>query len=229
MVIPSELSRSTEDYLKTIYKLESESEAAQTSAIAEALDIAPPSVTGMVKRLSESGLLEHVPYRGVRLTDAGRRAALRTLRRHRILESYLIEELGYDWDTVHDEAERLEHAVSDTLIERMADALGHPKYDPHGAPIPSVEGEMERPDTVPMVEIALGALGEVRMVRDQDSERLRFLGSLGLKPGVRFTLLERQPFNGPLTVEFTADGRKEVVGFELAQSVDCAQVDGLSL
>lgn len=216
------LSRSTEDYLKTIYKLESQSGAALTSAIADALEIAPPSVSGMVKRLSESGLLEHVPYRGVQLTEAGRRAALRMIRRHRILEAYLIDRLGYRWEDVHDEAERLEHAVSDQLIERMATALGDPKFDPHGAPIPSAVGEIEVPNLVPMSEFDVGETGHVRMVSDKEPERLRFMASLGLKPGVCFTVTARQPFNGPLTIRLDSN-REEVVGHELAGAVGCSR------
>jgi len=126
------LTRSVEDYLKTIYHLSDQGGFASTSDIASRLAVAPPSVSGMVKRLSEAGLIEHVPYRGVQLTSQGRRAALRMIRRHRLLEVYLTERLGYDWDGVHDEADRLEHAVSDELIERMAAALGQPRYDPHG-------------------------------------------------------------------------------------------------
>jgi DtxR family Mn-dependent transcriptional regulator len=215
------LSRSTEDYLKAIFKLEARDGAAQTSAIAEALEVAPPSVSGMVKRLSEGEFVQHVPYRGVQLTALGRRTALQMLRRHRILELYLIERLGYDWDSVHDEAERMEHAVSDELIERMSSALGDPKYDPHGSPIPSAEGEIESPDLVPMTDLIEGQHAELRMVSDQDSERLRFLGSMGLKPGAQFTVLALQPFNGPLTVQIH-DGQQEVLGFELAQSLQCA-------
>src|SRR5438309_1129930 len=131
------LTRSVEDYLKAIYHLSSQGGFAATSDIASLLEVAPPSVSGMVKRLSETGLIEHVPYRGVQLTAQGRRAALRMIRRHRVLEVYLSQQLGYDWDGVHTEAERLEHAVSDELIERMAKALGDPQYDPHGAPIPA--------------------------------------------------------------------------------------------
>src|SRR2546427_10143772 len=130
------LTRSVEDYLKSVFHLTSQGGFATTSDIAEMLDVAPPSVSGMMKRLSETGLIEHVPYRGVQLTPQGRRAALQMIRRHRILESYLTSRLGYDWGDVHVEAERLEHAVSEKLIERMADALGEPRYDPHGAPIP---------------------------------------------------------------------------------------------
>jgi DtxR family Mn-dependent transcriptional regulator len=134
------LSRSVEDYLKAIYGLCESGDAASTSAIADALDIQPASVTGMVKRLAESGLLEHVPYRGVRLTSSGTREALRVLRRHRILETYLCERLGFSWEDVHGEAERLEHAASDVLIEKMAAALEFPSHDPHGAPIPTRTG-----------------------------------------------------------------------------------------
>jgi len=219
------LSQSTEDYLKTIYKLEARHGAAQTSAIAGALEIAAPSVSGMIKRLSEAGLLDHIPYRGVQLTKDGRRAALQMLRRHRILELYLIEKLGFDWDTVHDEAERLEHAVSDDLVERMARALGNPRYDPHGAPIPSVVGEVEEQDFVPMSELPIGAHAEFRMVSDQDSERLRFLASLGLKPGVRFTVVNRQPFNGPVTVRLKGVDPDVILGFELAGSLACVELE----
>src|SRR5438445_3960119 len=124
------LTRSVEDYLKTIYHLSSQGGFASTSDIAALLQVAPPSVSGMVKRLSETGLIEHVPYRGVQLTPQGRRAALRMIRRHRILELYLTQHLGYDWGGVHAEAEQLEHAVSDDLSERMASALGQPPYEP---------------------------------------------------------------------------------------------------
>src|ERR1700752_2320289 len=134
------LTRSVEDYLKVIYHLSSQGGFATTSDIASKLDVAPPSVSGMVKRLSDTGLIEHVPYRGVQLTAQGRRVALQMIRRHRILESYLTSKLGYDWGDVHVEAEQLEHAVSEKLIERMADALGEPRYDPHGAPIPTAAG-----------------------------------------------------------------------------------------
>jgi DtxR family Mn-dependent transcriptional regulator len=131
MTVP--LSRSVEDYLKAIWQLAKAGDAA-TSEIAARLDVAPPSVTGMIKRLAEAGHVEYEPYRGVRLTRQGRAAALAVIRRHRIIETYLIMKLGYDWSNVHEEAERLEHAVSGELVERMSFALGHPRYDPHGAP-----------------------------------------------------------------------------------------------
>src|SRR5918911_3950206 len=150
------LTRSVEDYLKAIYRLSPEGRAASTSDIAHLLELSAPSVSGMVKRLSELGLLEHVPYRGVQLTDAGRRAALRMVRRHRLIEAYLVEFLGYSWDTVHEEAERLEHAVSDTMVERMATALGHPSVDPHGDPIPTADGAVEELASTPLAVIEVG-------------------------------------------------------------------------
>ena len=225
---PVGLSRSTEDYLKAIYSLGTSGEAVQTSAIADALSVAPASVSGMLKRLAEQGLLEHVPYRGVQLTRAGRDAALRMVRRHRILETYLTQQLGYDWDSVHDEAERLEHAVSDELIDRMARALGDPQYDPHGAPIPTTEGEIETPEHVPLSEIAVGGRGEFRMVSDKDPERLRYIASLGLKVGSRFEVIETQPFRGPVTIELVDQAAKarQVIGYELARSLRCAIAKG---
>jgi DtxR family Mn-dependent transcriptional regulator len=215
------LSRSTEDYLKAVYGLGGEAAAVQTSAIAEALDVAAASVSGMLKRLAEAGLIEHVPYRGVVLTDDGRRAALRVVRRHRILESYLVTRLGYDWDSVHDEAERLEHAVSDGLIERMAHALGNPAYDPHGAPIPTTAGDVEQLHPVPLTEVPRGRTAELRLVSDKDPERLRYLRSLGLDLGTRFTVGDHQPFRGPVTI--VIEGREPLVlGYELARSLGCA-------
>jgi DtxR family Mn-dependent transcriptional regulator len=216
------LSVSTEDYLKAIYEIQALDGLAQTSAIAEVLALAPPSVTGMVKRLAESGLLEHMPYRGVQLTTTGRRMALRLVRRHRILEVYLTSKLGYDWDSVHEEAERLEHAVSDELIERMALALGNPRYDPHGAPIPSKEGVIEEPVLVPLAEVPVGAMAELRQVSDRDAARLRYLAQMGLRLGTVFEVVARQPFRGPVTVRLSTGGtRDRVVGFELARSLGC--------
>jgi len=158
------LTRSVEDYLKVIYRLSPGGRTAGTNAIAQALELSPASVSGMIKRLSEQGLLEHAPYRGVQLTAEGLRQALRMVRRHRLLESYLVAFLGYSWDTVHDEAERLEHAVSDELIERMAGALGNPGFDPHGDPIPDADGIVAEPDCTPLSEIDAGETVEIRRV-----------------------------------------------------------------
>jgi DtxR family transcriptional regulator, Mn-dependent transcriptional regulator len=211
------LTRSVEDYLKAIYRLSPEGRHASTSDIAHLLELSAPSVSGMVKRLSELGLLEHVPYKGVQLTDAGRRAALRMVRRHRLIEAYLVQFLGYGWDTVHAEAERLEHAVSDTLVERMAAALGNPVVDPHGDPIPDADGAIHEPACTPLAEMSVGDTAEIRRVDERDADRLRYLASLGLIPGVSVTLCDRQPFGGPVTVE--AAGGRHVLGTELAHVV----------
>lgn len=220
---PETLTRSVEDYLKAIYRLTPEGRFASTSDIAGLLELSPPSVSGMVKRLSELGLLEHAPYKGVQLTDAGRVAALRMVRRHRLIEAYLVQFLGYGWDTVHVEAERLEHAVSDTLAERMAGALGHPSVDPHGDPIPAADGSIDEPASTALAEVSVGRTVEIRRVDERDPERLRYLASLGLVPGVVVTLRDRQPFDGPVTVEVT--GARHVLGTELARVVLCAAED----
>lgn len=216
---PAPLTRSVEDYLKAIYHLSLEGQPASTSAIAQYLDLAPPSVSGMIRRLSEQGLLEHVPYRGVELTGEGRRAALRMVRRHRIIEAYLVARLGYTWDSVHDEAERLEHAVTDTLIERMAAALGHPQFDPHGDPIPDVHGHVEELIYTPLTEIPVGETVELARVDTSHADRLRYLSEAGLLPGTRVRVLTREPFDGPMTVE-TPVGR-QILGAELGRLLLC--------
>lgn len=215
------LTASVEDYLKAIYNLSPEGRPASTSDIAHRLDLSAPSVSGMVKRLSEQGLLEHVPYKGVQLTEEGRRAALRMIRRHRVIETYLVDRLGYTWDTVHEEAERLEHAVSDTLIQRMADAMGNPHADPHGEPIPTADGLVEEIRATPLSDVPLGDTVEVRRVTAGDPARLRYLASLDLKPGAVVTVLDRQPFQGPVTLRI--EDRLQVLGHELAISLLCSR------
>ncbi|MBA3444555.1 MAG: metal-dependent transcriptional regulator [Gemmatimonadales bacterium] len=215
------LTRSVEDYLKAIYQLSPEGRPASTSEIANLLALSPPSVTGMVKRLSEHGLLEHVPYRGVQLTDAGRRAALRMVRRHRLIEAYLVEFLGYSWDTVHEEAERLEHAVSETMIERMAGALGNPSVDPHGDPIPAADGSILERACIALSDVPIGENVEISRVHESQPERLRYIASLGLRPGVQVTVVDRQPFDDLVTIEVGTD--KQVIGRELGHALLCAR------
>ena len=189
-----------EDYLKVIYEIERRSDAAATNDIAQRLAIAPASVSGMVRRLADQGLLEHEPYRGVRLTDMGRRLALRTLRRHRVIEAYLTLALGYPWDLVHDEAERLEHAASDALIDRMAAAIGEPETDPHGAPIPTREGKIDERTLFSILDLAPGERGRVVRVSDDDAAMLRYLGELGLTIGAEVTVQSREPYGGPIAL-----------------------------
>ena len=212
------LTAPAEDYLKAIYDLERSGNAAGTNEIAAQLSIAPASVSGMVRRLAEQGLIEHERYHGARLTEAGRRAALRTIRRHRIIEAYLSQALGYPWDLVHDEAERLEHAASDELIDRMAAAIGEPARDPHGAPIPTREGSVDEPPLTSIEELAVGARARVCRVSDRDGDRLRYLAELGMTPGTLFEVVERAPFDGPVTLRLE-DGSQRSVGRGLARQV----------
>ncbi|MDH3206098.1 MAG: metal-dependent transcriptional regulator [Gemmatimonadota bacterium] len=214
------LSRSVEDYLKAIYGLCEAGDAASTSAIAEALDIQPASVTGMIKRLAESGLLEYLPYRGVRLTERGALEALKVLRRHRILETYLCERLGYAWDDVHGEAERLEHAASDSLIEKMAAALEFPRHDPHGAPIPTRAGHIESTDPATLADAQPGDRVRIRAVRDEHSAHLRSMAAEGLVPGARVLVTETQGVEGAVEISLgEEDEESRSVQDELARQI----------
>jgi DtxR family Mn-dependent transcriptional regulator len=194
------LTEPVEDYLKAIYAIGKGWGPAATNEIAQRLALAPASVSGMVRRLADQGLLAYERYHGVKLTDSGRRAALRTLRRHRVIEAYLSRALGYPWDRVHDEAERLEHAASDELIDRMAATIGEPIVDPHGAPIPTREGAVDETEYKSLAELPIGATGLVARVADEDPEMLRYLGELSIRPGTRLTVKTRAPFDGPITV-----------------------------
>ena len=214
------LSTSVEDYLKTIYHLTETGEAASTNAIAQRLGLAAPSVTGMVKRLAGQGLVRHERYRGAELTTKGRRAALRTVRRHRVLEAYLVAFLGFDWGGVHDEAEQLEHAVSDDLIERMAQALGNPSVDPHGDPIPAPDGSIAEMVYTPLTDLPIGP-ATVRRVQAEDAERLHYLALVGLVPGAQVTVVGHQPFAGPVTVRVGSETK--VIGREIGELVLCQQ------
>jgi DtxR family transcriptional regulator, Mn-dependent transcriptional regulator len=220
-LVTNTLTGPVEDYLKAIYDLERVGQPASTNDIADRLAISPASVSGMVRRLADQGLITHEPYRGVRLTGDGRRAALRTLRRHRILEVYLTEVLGYPWDRVHAEAERLEHAASEELIERMAAALGDPVQDPHGAPIPTRDGRVEELALYTLAETAPGEQVRVRQVQDEDAGRLRYLAELGVRPGALVRILDKAPFDGPITlwVGDAGGGTTRAIGVGLAAQV----------
>jgi DtxR family Mn-dependent transcriptional regulator len=194
-------STAVEDYLKAVFALETRLQGAvPTTALASRLGITPGSVSAMLRRLADLGLLEHEPYRGVLLTDEGRRVALRTLRNHRLLELFLVEVLEVPWDRVHDEAERLEHAVSDDLVERIAAKLGHPEFDPHGDPIPDRQLELAEPVTRSLQDLEVGDAVRFVRVSDADPAMLRYLAERGVVPGQALTLVDRQPFGGPLTV-----------------------------
>jgi DtxR family Mn-dependent transcriptional regulator len=216
------LTAPVEDYLKAIYAIGKGTGAAATNEIAQRLALAPASVSGMVRRLAEQGLLAYERYHGVKLTESGRRAALRTLRRHRIIEAYLAEALGYPWDRVHQEAERLEHAASDELVDRMAATIGEPEVDPHGAPIPTRDGAVDETEYRSLADMNVGAAGSVVRVADEDPEMLRYLAELAIVPGKRVTVKARAPYDGPITVSV---GRQELsIGPALAAQVLVAPI-----
>jgi len=211
------LTAPAEDYLKAIYAIGKGSGPAATNEIAQRLAIAPASVSGMVRRLADQGLLAYERYHGVKLTQSGRRAALRTLRRHRVIEAYLSQALGYPWDRVHVEAERLEHAASDELVDRMAATIGEPEVDPHGAPIPTRDGSMDETEYTSLAQLDVGASGVVVRVSDEDPEMLRYLAELSILPGKKVTVKSRAPYDGPITLSV---GRQELsIGPALAANV----------
>ncbi len=212
-----------EDYLKTIYTLghDPPTGPVNTGTLAGALGVADPSVTRMLKKLARLGLVDHTLRRGATLTPAGEQIALKVLRRHRLLKCYLSAVLGYGWDALHDEADRLEHVVSDELEARLDAALGYPLTDPHGDPIPSREGVMPSPICRPLTTLEAGEAGIVGRVGHADPARLRYLAGLGLFPGVAVAVLEALPFNGPLRVRVAAaDQRSEhLLGREVAAGI----------
>jgi DtxR family transcriptional regulator, Mn-dependent transcriptional regulator len=211
-------SQAVQDYAKAIYALElRDGEAVSTNALADRLGVTAASASGMVKRLDELGLVEHQPYRGVSLTENGRRVALEVMRHHRLLELYLVTSLGVPWDRVHQEAEVLEHVLSEELEELIAAKLGDPTHDPHGDPIPTRDLKIQEGSTVSLQALEVGDRGTFTRVSDSDPEMLRFLAERGIAPGDRLEVVDKQPFDGPLFVRF-GDG-VHVLGGSLAQAM----------
>ncbi len=209
-------TEAVEDYAKALHALAKRCDGpVTTSALAERLGVSPGSVTAMLKRMGEMGLADHEPYRGALLTPEGERVALEVIRHHRLLESYLTEVLGMPWDRVHDEAEVLEHYISEELEERIAAALGDPARDPHGDPIPDRELAVESEPGVPLTELEPGGVGTLSRVSDSDPEMLRFLAERGIRPGTRMTVAQREPFGGSVSIE--VDGEPHAIGSELAR------------
>ena len=211
-------SEAVQDYAKAIYGLQRRAAGpVSTSALAERLGVAPPSVTAMLKRLQEMHLVRYERYRGVVLTAAGERVALEVIRHHRLIESFLAESLGMPWDRVHDEAEVLEHYISEELERRIAEKLGNPSLDPHGDPIPTAEFTVTDQDTLALSELEPGRPATVTRVSDSDAEMLRYLADRGIRPGARLTVTEVQPFGGPVLVDVAGAGH--ALGPELTRCV----------
>jgi len=212
------LSPSVQDYAKAVYALEARGgTAVSTNDLAARLGVTPASVSGMVRKLTEVGIVEHEPYHGVRLTDRGRRAALEVLRHHRLLELFLAQELGMSWDHVHAEAEVLEHVLSEELEALIAARLGDPSVDPHGDPIPTPRFEIDERPTSSLHELAVGAAGRFVRVSDSDPEMLRYLAEQGITLDARLQVVDRQPFGGPVFVRF--GDRVHPIGGELARAM----------
>jgi DtxR family transcriptional regulator, Mn-dependent transcriptional regulator len=207
--VPADFSVAVQDYLREIYKLQGEGALVKTSTLAGRMSVAPPSATEMVKRLAALGLAEHQLYRGVRLTRAGQRIALEVIRHHRLLELYLAKTFELGLDAVHDEADRLEHALSEKLEARIDEALSSPTQDPHGDPIPDARLRIVRAETRPLTALEPGEQATVERVPDSDGEVLRYLSTLALVPGQDVELLHAAPFGGPLTIR-TSDGETAI-------------------
>src|SRR5918998_4250849 len=210
-------SSSVGNYVKAVWDLEGIG-AASTKDVAARLSISPASVTNMFVRLQEMGLVEYERYRGATLTDRGREEALRLVRRHRLIETFLVEHLGYDWQEVHGEAERLEHAVSDGFTERLAEFLGHPDHDPHGDRIPSAEGTLEPDDSFLLSEALAGRRVIISKVSDEDASMLDYLGGRRLVPGRMLTVREVRSIDSVVTVE-DEEGQVHSLGGPLARSI----------
>lgn len=210
------LSQAVEDYLKAIYKLE-ESDGASTTKIAASLDVSSASATNMIKKLAKMGLVDYQSYKGAALTKTGKKIALEVIRHHRLLELYLLEMMGYSWDEVHDEAEKLEHHISEQFEDKIAELLDHPAYDPHGDPIPSKEGVMPAIEAESLVNASVQKEYVVSRVKDQDPELLRYLQEIGLLPGTKIIVKEKAPFKGPITL--LIEGGKQVVGRDVALNI----------
>ncbi len=217
-------SEAVEDYAKAIYALQRRraGEPVSTNDLAERLGVTPASASSMFKKLAELGLADHVPYRGVGLTEEGERLALEVLRHHRLLELYLAEHLGVPWDRVHEEAEKLEHVLSEYLEARIAAKLGDPTHDPHGDPIPTESLSIVEGDTRALADMQSGERGRFIRVSDTDPEMLRYLGERGIAIGAELEVLDRQPFEGPLTVRFGDDLHVLGGGLARAMRVDVA-------
>lgn len=210
-------SKSVEDFLKAVYTLQKGEERVSTNSIAEALAVKAPSVTDMAQRMMENGYVDYQKYHGVLLTAEGRNIALRIIRRHRLVELYLVKELGYALREVHAEAEQLEHVISERFVEAIASKMGYPAFDPHGDPIPSAEGYMEQRILQPLAVLALNTPALVLNLKSEDPDMLQHILDRGLKLDAYVEVVARDPFNGPLTLR--VDGELRVIGHNVAEHV----------
>jgi DtxR family Mn-dependent transcriptional regulator len=216
---PDAITHTRREYLAEIYRMHSlaEGEAVTTTALAERLEVSPPAVVRMMRRLAHEGYLRRQPYRGVSLTPEGEREALKSIRRHRLLEVFLVKVMGFGWDEVHDEAHPLQHALTEAFEDRMDAVSGFPTHCPHGDPIPTKDGRIAPVNDRPLLEAPANAPLLLRRVKTDDGAKLRYLAELGLIPGAPLRILHRAPFNGPLRVQNGA--QEHVIGTELAEAL----------
>ena len=214
------VSHAVEDYLKAIYELAEDTDKVSTSALTEKLGVKAPSVTGMLQKLAEGELVNYERHQGVTLTRKGRRVALEVIRHHRLIELYLSRALGYNWDLVDVEAEKLEHVISEEFEDRIAAFLGEPTHDPHGDPIPTKDGSVADYSRTPLTDVAAGETTRVARVSDDDPALLRYLGELGMVPGATVTVTSRAPFSGPMHVRVGGeDEASHALGREVTDQV----------
>lgn len=216
------LSQSTEDYLKVIYEIQQENEKVTTNSLSKKLNIAPASVTGMMKKLSSRKLITYKKYQGVSLTPAGKKIALEVIRHHRLIELYLKEALGVTWDKVHEEAEKLEHVISEDIENRMDEFLGHPTSDPHGSLIPGKNGELIKRECTRLIDVKPGCTAVIAEVSDHDPSMLRYLGKLGFYPGTGIRIDSIEPFEGPIKIKIK--NKAEFIGVEVAKHISVTDV-----
>ncbi len=205
------------EYLAEIYRLQEDAPTVSTTSLAERLNVSAPAVPRMLKRLKSAGYVKHVPYQGVELTELGREEALRELRRHRVLEVFLVNVMGFTWDEAHEHAEDLGKGLNDAVSERMAEMTHNPTRCPHGEPIPDAEGNLPVVNDICLINLGVGHKGAISRVRTHEPERLQYIASLGLLPGVDFEIVGRAPFNGPMRLRIDRD--EVVLGMELIKSI----------
>ncbi len=211
------ISAAMREYLAEIYRLQEDAPTVSTTSLAERLNVSPPAVPRMLKRLKSAGFVKHIPYQGVELTERGRDEALKEIRRHRILEVFLVNVMGFTWDEAHAHADELGRGLNDALTNRMAEMTGQPQRCPHGEPIPDEEGKLPEINDICIMNLTVGHKGEISRVRTHEPERLQYFASLNLVPGTEFEIVGRAPFNGPMRLRVA---REEVVlGAELTKSL----------
>jgi DtxR family Mn-dependent transcriptional regulator len=212
-----EPSAAMREYLAEIYRLQEDAPTVSTTSLADRLDVSPPAVPRMLKRLQSAGYVKHVPYQGVELTERGREEALREIRRHRILEVFLVNVMGFTWDEAHEHADRLGTGLNDKLTQRMAEMTDYPQRCPHGEPIPDADGRLPATDDVCVVNLGVGYKGSVSRVRTHEPEKLQYFASLGLLPQAPVEILARAPFNGPMRLR--VEREEVIIGYELMKSL----------